>query len=85
MAPATVGKTTDRSVLGTMVDFVHMTYHILPEHGWGQSDLLALEAKLAASPRRVTRPARGGFFPDQKTTELLEARGQGGRTGFDFT
>jgi hypothetical protein len=80
-----VAKTTDRSVLGTMVDFAHMTTYILPEGNWGDADLIALDAELGMSPCRVGRSHEEGFFPAQKTVELLKARWLASRTGFDFT
>ena len=74
MNPVVVARTTDRSVVGTMVDFARMASYILPEWGWGDADLVALDGNLGTSPCRVSRPAGKGFFPDQKASELLEER-----------
>jgi hypothetical protein len=35
--PGRVAKTTDRSVLGTMVDFAHLATYIIPEGNWDTS------------------------------------------------
>jgi hypothetical protein len=85
MNPVRVAKTTDRSVLGTMVDFAHMATYIIPEGNWGHADLDVLEAKLGTSPCRVSRGHGDSFFPDQKTFEVLQTRWIGPPKGFDFT
>lgn len=58
MSAVVVGKTTDRSVTGQMVDFAkHLTY-CLPDNGWNEWDLHA-----AARPKtnwRKCRVARAG-------------------------
>jgi hypothetical protein len=79
-----VAKTTDRSVLGKMVDFAHMTTYILPEKHWGDAELRALDADMGSSPCRVSRSYQESFFPDRKAVELLEARWPDSRPGFDF-
>jgi hypothetical protein len=76
MSPVAVARTTDRSVLGTMVDFATMLPHMLPPGRWGEEALPALEAQLGRSPCRVSRPKDAAFFPDQKATELLLAKWQ---------
>ena len=38
---------------------------------WDEESLKTVEAKLEDTPCRVTRKLSEGFFPDQKTKELL--------------
>ncbi len=67
-----VGKTTDRSVVGQMVDFAKALKFYLPEGGWGATDLRDAEARFAETPCR-SGGARGDvIWPERKAIELLE-------------
>lgn len=71
MSAVVVGKTTDRSVTGQMVDFAkHLTYY-LPDNGWNEWDLHAAENKLAEMPCRASGPFDKVIFPQDATLRLL--------------
>lgn len=75
-----VAATNDRSVVGTMVDFVKVVPYYLPEGlGWGVDELYVAEAKLADTPCRCT--SRNAVFPDRKAPALLAARWAGLTSG----
>ena len=68
-----VAATNDRSVVGTMVDFVKAVPYYLPEAGrWSEAELYSAEAKLAVTPCRCKTPDT--VFPDRKAPALLAAR-----------
>lgn len=71
MAPVAVAKTCDRSVVGTMVEYAHLLQHYLRDWGHDEAGLWAVEAHLAHTPCRVTKPGAKGVWPDLKATELL--------------
>src|SRR6266571_4365332 len=50
MAPIAIAKTTDRSVLGVMVDFAKDIPYYLEIDGWDENTLPEVEAKLAETP-----------------------------------
>lgn len=72
MAPVTVAGTGDRSVVGTMVEFAHMLTHYLHDWRHDEAGLWAVEAHLAHTPCRVTKPLSRGVWPDLAATELLQ-------------
>ena len=74
MAPVIVGKTKDRSVVGSMVDFAKMIPYYVPEYGWDETDLPLVEAKLEHTPCRVTGKYQDTIWPDKTTRRLLEER-----------
>jgi hypothetical protein len=74
MDPVHVGQTTDRSVLGSMVDFAKAIVAYLPHGTWGEPDLPRVEELLAQTPCRVTRRSEDTLYPDRKTREVLAAR-----------
>ena len=72
-----VAATNDRSVVGTMVDFVKAVPYYLPLGGrWGQHELHDAEAKLEVTPCRCK--GRDTVFPDREALTLLAARWIGG-------
>jgi hypothetical protein len=75
MDPVHVGRTEDRSVLGSLVDFAKAVPHYLPI-GWGPEALTSVEAQLAQTPCRVTGPFEDTVFPYQAAPQLLEAKWQ---------
>ena len=73
MRKVLVAPTNDRSVVGTMIDFVKAVPYYLPEGGrWGERELYDAEAKLAATPCRCK--SRNTVFPDREAPTLLAAR-----------
>ena len=73
MQPVHVGKTQDRSVVGTMVDFARALPYYLLESGWDMEDLKLAEDRLAETPCRCGR-AQATVWPVLETTMLLETR-----------
>ena len=73
MQPVCIGKTRDRSIVGTMVDFAKVLPVYLPTTGWDTVDLRAAEDKLAEMPCRCSR-AQSTVWPHRDTLTLLEAR-----------
>ena len=74
MRPVIIGKTVDRSVLGTLVDFAKSIPFILHEVGWDDDSLLRAEDFFARTPCRVTRRFEDTIFPRDKAPELLEKK-----------
>ncbi len=67
-----VAPTNDRSVVGTMVDFVHSVRYCAPGSGaWTAEALVELEAMLEQTPCRVTHPGTDTVFPADRTRSLL--------------
>ncbi len=78
MSAVVVGKTTDRSVTGQMVDFAkHLTYY-LPDNGWNEWDLHAAENKLAEMPCRASGPFDKVIFPQDAALRRLSDAWSGG-------
>jgi hypothetical protein len=73
MQPVRVGKTQDRSIVGTMVDFAKALPYYLPADGWDENDLRTAEARLAETPCRCGR-AQATIWPGRDTIMLLETR-----------
>ena len=72
MAPVRVAPTDDRSVVGTMVDFVHSIRCYSPPAGtWDRATLTSFERILEKTPCRVTRPHTETVFPVDLARELL--------------
>lgn len=70
-----VAPTNDRSVVGTMVDFVHLIRWYEPPGGrWDRQALSSMEANLQKAPCRVTRPDSETVFPVKRTRQLLARR-----------
>ena len=74
MSPVTIAPTTDRSVMGTMVDFAKVVPFHLEIGGWDDTTLPFLEARLAETPCHAARRFDEVIFPDQDTPRLLAAR-----------
>jgi len=75
-----VAPTNDRSVVGTMVDFVHQVhYYGSVAERWNESSLAALEDALERMPCRVTRSMSETVWPDRRTRELLAGEAEAGR------
>lgn len=67
-----VCKTTDRSVLGQMVDFGKALDFLVPEGVWGLAELRDAEDKLGDTPCRCSRRDEDIIWPKQKAVQLLE-------------
>ena len=74
MTPVEIGRTKDRSVLGSMVDFAKLIPHSLPEGEWDMTSLRLVEAKLLDTPCRVTSGFDKTIWPDRTTRQLLEGK-----------
>lgn len=74
MTPVTVGRTTDRSVLGTMVDFTRLIPNYLDVGAWDDDTLTAVAARLEETPCHATRPLDDVLLPDQAVRRLLVAK-----------
>ena len=73
MLPVLVGKTVDRSVLGVLVDFGKLFYHVLPDI-WNEDDFEKMESRLAETPCFASRGYDDVVVPRSRTPELLLAR-----------
>lgn len=74
MQPVLVGRTQDRSVLGTMVDFAKALPYCLPSDGWEPQDLLDAQHLLARTPCRCGRAFEEVIWPGREALRLLEER-----------
>jgi hypothetical protein len=74
MLPVTVGPTTDRAVVGIMVDFAKGIPHYLRTGAWNDADLAQVEARLAETPCHAGRRSEEVVFPESRAPELLLAR-----------
>ncbi len=74
MEPVIVGRTRDRSVVGSMVDFAKTVPYHLAASGWNDSDLVRVELQLARTPCRSGASFEQTIFPDRKAPELLNAK-----------
>ncbi len=73
MSPVEVAKTLDRSVLGVLVDFGKLLYHILPEV-WNEGDFRRMESRLAETPCFAGRGFDQVVIPRSTAPQLLLAR-----------
>ncbi len=80
MGTARVGKTLDRSVTGTMVDFAKAIPYYLPVRGWDAANLRDVEERLAETPCRSSRPFEEVIFPLQTAIRLLQSTWPGSAT-----
>ena len=70
-----IAPTNDRSILGTMNEFVFSSRHYAPpEGGWNRVALSSLESWLERMPCRVTRPQSETVLPADLTRKLLTKR-----------
>ena len=74
MEPVVVAKTTDRSIVGIMVDYAKMIPYYLPAGGWNASNLPVVEAMLQENPCYAAGPADNVIHPDRATPILLSRR-----------
>ena len=74
MTPTVVARTTDRSVMGSIVDFAKNIPYFLEIGGWDETTLPFLEERLAETPCRVARRFEEVVFPQTDAPNLLAAR-----------
>ena len=78
MSPVRIAKTTDRSVVGILVDFAFMIPYYLDHGAWDETTLPFIEAKLAQNPCFAGRPGNQTVFPEHATPALLASRWDAG-------
>jgi hypothetical protein len=69
-----VGKTVDKSVLGTLVDFAKTLPYYLPTDGWGPDDLILAEERFAETPCRCSGSLEATIWPRRDSISLLHQR-----------
>ena len=69
-----VGKTIDKSVLGTLVDFAKALPYYLPTDGWGPDDLVLAEERFAETPCRCGSSMENTIWPHRDSISLLQQR-----------
>lgn len=71
MSSVAIGPTTDRSVLGILVDFAKAVPFHLEPGSWDEGTLRAVEERLAETPCYAGRSDSQVIFPEQKAPEAL--------------
>ena len=74
MDPVLVSKTSDRAIVGIMVDFANMIPYHLDRGAWDESTLPFVEARLAKVPCFTSRAGEQTVFPDVATRTVLAER-----------
>ena len=74
MNPVNVGRTQDRSVLGSMVEFGKLIPYLLSRDRWGLTSLPVVEARLSETPCRLAGKLEDTIFPNEEARRLLEER-----------
>ena len=69
-----VGRTKDRSVTGTLVDFAKALPYYLPSDGWGPNELRIAEERFSQTPCRCGGSNATTIWPASEAVALLEAR-----------
>ena len=72
MTPVVIAPTNDRSVMGTVIDFVKNIPYSLEIGGWDDTTLPFVEARLAETPCHAARRFEEVIFPEQDAPRLLE-------------
>ena len=80
MASVAIGRTRDRSVTGTMVEFAKELPYFLPSDGWDDTDLLYAEGQFSERPCLCGRTARETIWPRERTVQLLVEQWQSVRS-----
>lgn len=74
MSSVVIGPTSDRSVLGIMIDFAKaVPFHLEPGR-WDERTLRVVEECLAETPCYAARPDSQVVFPEKKAPEALMAK-----------
>ncbi len=66
-----VGRTKDRSVTGTLIDFAKTLPYYLPSDGWDARDLREAEDQFSQTPCRCGRSFQETVWPRKKAVSLL--------------
>jgi hypothetical protein len=74
MSPVVIAPTTDRSVVGIMVDFAMAVPYHLEAGQWTEATLRRVEERLAKTPCQAGRPDDRVIFPDRKAPAVLQAK-----------
>lgn len=74
MGQVHVSRTSDRAVVGIMVDFAKMLPYHLDQGRWDESTLPFVEAQLAQNPCFSSRPGDQTVFPEPAAHTLITAR-----------
>ncbi|MBK8006072.1 MAG: hypothetical protein IPK12_19725 [Gemmatimonadetes bacterium] len=74
MVPVRVARTTDRSVLGSMVDFAYAVEAHLERGRWDETTLPFVESRLAETPCHASRRLEEVIWPVAAAPKLLESR-----------
>jgi hypothetical protein len=74
MEPVKIARTTDRSVMGIMVDFAKCAPLFLEPDAWDDATLPAVEARLAETPCYASRRFAEMIIPKERAPELLAAQ-----------
>lgn len=69
-----VGRTTDRSLTGQLVDFAKAVPYYLPVDGWDELSLRLAEDRLAETPCRAGRSFGEAIIPDRAALRLLQEK-----------
>lgn len=69
-----IAKTTDRSVVGIMVDYAKMMPYCVPAGGWDTTTPQLIEVMLQENPCHAAAPGNSVIFPDRATPILLSKR-----------
>lgn len=71
MQSVRVGRTVNRSVVGTLVDFGRALPYYLPQAIWDDSDLRIAEDRFAKTPCRCSSQKARTIWPDREAVALL--------------
>jgi hypothetical protein len=74
MSPVIVGPTADRSMLGTMVDFVKTIPFYVSGANWDESQQRDIEDKLGETPCRISAKTSNTIWPSRESARLLRSR-----------
>lgn len=74
LTPVRVARTSDRSVLGTLVNFTRELPCHLPINGWDETTLPFVEFRLGETPSRDPRTGKDTLWPARDAKRLLMER-----------
>ena len=74
MNPVSICPTSDRSILGIMVDFAKAVPYYLEPGQWGDASLALVEDLLAQTPCYAGRSFDHVVFPEKRAPEVLRTR-----------
>ena len=71
MNPIAVAPTTNRSIVGQLVDFAKAIPYCLPEGDWCEADLRIVEDRLGETPCLCSGKAMDTIWPEREARKLL--------------